>query len=80
MAILPYTATGERGVLFQVLKENMTFEVLEESMPYLDDGERTELISWYIEQGNTLSYSEFAELAPYLSQQTIKEIDRLRGT
>lgn len=53
----------------------LTPEFLSELMPYLNDEGRTKCLLKYLEEGNTLTYSEFDEISPYLNNDTIKKID-----
>lgn len=74
--ICPYLdeETGT-ALLLNMDKETLTFQLLRDAFPYLSEEGRTETVLYYLDSGNTLTYSQFADLAAYLSEKAIKKID-----
>ena len=75
-SLMPYLSDTNRGSLIQVLKGDLYWETLCDCMPYLSDNERTDCILSYLENGNTITFTEYKEISPYLSDRTVKAIDK----
>ena len=75
-SLMPYLSDTNRGSLIQVLKGELYWETLCDCMPYLSDNERTDCILSYLENGNTITFTEYKEISPYLSDRTVKAIDK----
>lgn len=57
-------------------KYNFTDEkFLSDVIPYLDEEEAGELLMALVERGYTMTYAQFTEISPYLSERTIAKID-----
>lgn len=59
------------------MKEDMTYDMLEDFLIYLDEEDKEKCLAFFLEQGNGLSYSEFNEISPYLSSEQLELLDRI---
>lgn len=76
--LMPYLEEETRAELIIDMKDELTFEMLNEWAPYLNDDLLEKcLISW-LEEGNTLTYSQFDEISPYLNQSIIEKLDKYK--
>lgn len=76
--LMPYLEEETRAELIIDMKDKLTFEMLNEWAPYLNDDLLEKcLISW-LEEGNTLTYSQFDEISPYLNQSIIEKLDKYK--
>lgn len=76
--LMPYLEEETRAELIIDMKDKLTFEMLNEWAPYLNDDSLEKcLISW-LEEGNTLTYSQFDEISPYLNQSIIEKLDKYK--
>lgn len=65
------------ALLLNMDKETLTFALLKDVFPYLSDKTREKAVLYYLELGNTLTYSQFAELNGYLTEEAIEKIDNI---
>lgn len=76
--ILPYLDSKTRtNILIFILDEGFTFEMLETCLPYLNTEGREQCLLKYLESGNTLTYSQFDDISPYLNNSIVEKIDNL---
>lgn len=75
--LMPYLNDTARIELIMGMDDQLTFEALNEFAPYLSDEGMEQCLIRYIEAGNTLTYSQFDEISPYLNRSTVEKIDKL---
>lgn len=75
--LMPYLTNEARNEFITGMGDQLTFEVLKDCAPYLSDDGMEQCLTVFFESGNTLTYSQFDELSPYLSQRAIEKIDKL---
>lgn len=75
--LMPYLSDQTQAEFIMSMDDQLTFEDLNEFVPYLSEEGREQCLIRYIESGNTLTYSQFDEISPYLSRSTIEKIDSL---
>ena len=75
-SLMPYLDDGGRGSLLNALGKDLDWEMICKSMPYLSDAERKDCILQYLENGNTITFSQYEEVSPYLSDAATEAIDR----
>lgn len=76
--IILYLDEKEAGELLMALmdgEEGFDFKLLKDNILYLGEGEQEKCMLHYFEQGYSLTYSQFAEISPYLSKRAIEKID-----
>lgn len=56
-------------------KKELTFDVLTDCVYYLDEDEADKCLMYYLDLGNTLTYSQYDRISYYLSEQTKKKIE-----
>ncbi len=76
-ALMPYLTGQARMTLICAMEGELFFDALEDWMPYLSSSELEECLVHYMEQGNRLTYSQVAELSPYLNGETLKILDKV---
>lgn len=75
--IIPYLSWEGRSEIISTIIEEVTFDDLEEWAPYLSSEQLERCLISYMEAGNTLTYSQFYEVSPYLNTQSIDKLDTL---
>ena len=76
MELMPYLQKEIRGSLLKALGADLDWKTICDSMPYLEDDERKEALLAYMENGNTITFSQYTEIVPYLSDGVAEELDR----
>lgn len=56
-------------------KKELTFDVLLDCTPYLDEDEAGDCLLYYLELGNSLTYSQYTQISYYLSREMKEEIE-----
>lgn len=56
-------------------KKELTFDVLTDCIYYLDEDDADKCLMYYLDLGNTLTYSQYDRISYYLSEQTKKKIE-----
>ena len=74
--LMPYLDDECRGSLLIALDGDLDWETLCECMAYLDEDDRIDCILLYLENGNTLTFSQYEEISPYLSNRAAEKIDK----
>lgn len=77
-SLIYYLSSADILRLVENMDEALSFEMLKELAYYLDDADLEKCLNRYLEQGNKLSYEEFTELSYFLSEDTIKRLDKKR--
>ncbi len=75
-SLMPYLDDGGRGRLLNALGKDLDWTMICESMPYLSDNERRDCVLQYLGNGNTITFSQYEEISPYLSSDATEAIDR----
>lgn len=75
-SLMPYLDDGGRGSLLNALGKDLDWTMICESMPFLSDNERKNCILQYLGNGNTITFSQYEEVSPYLSDDATEAIDR----
>lgn len=68
--LLSYMDTQNRDTLLLALIDELTFEMLEDNIPYLSTEGRTQCLTKYLEAENILTASQYEEILPYLDSRT----------
>lgn len=55
--------------------KELTFDVLADCVVYLDESEAGKCLSHYLDQGNSLTYSQYTKIAYYLDKKTRQKIE-----
>lgn len=75
--IIPYLSSEGCSELISAMVEEVTFDDLVDWAPYLSSEQLERCLISYMEAGNTLTYSQFDEISPYLNAQSIEKLDEL---
>ncbi len=75
-SLMPYLDDGGRGSLLNALGKDLDWTMICESMPFLSDNERKDCVLQYLGNGNTITFSQYEEVSPYLSDDATEAIDR----
>ncbi len=62
--------------MLNALGKDLDWTMICESMPYLSDNERRDCVLQYLGNGNTITFSQYEEISPYLSSDATEAIDR----
>lgn len=63
------------ALIMTMNKKELTFDVLTDCTPYLDEEEVDSCLMYYMDLGNTLTYSQYTRIRPYLSDETSQKIE-----
>ena len=73
--LMPYLNDEARIELIMAMDQKLTFEAIDDWMPYLSNDGKEKCLMKYLKEGNTLTYSQFDEISPYLNNDIINKID-----
>ena len=79
-ALLPYLEEQYIGNILSAISDKISFELIDTWKYYLDEETLEQCLIKFLEDGNTLTYSQFYKISPYLGESTIKKIDNLLKT
>ncbi|MCM1135477.1 MAG: M56 family metallopeptidase [Clostridium sp.] len=74
--LMPYLENDGRGKLLGAMGEALDWQTLRDSLPYLNEEEIKECLLAYMENGNRISFAQFEDISPFLSDGIGKELDR----
>lgn len=76
-ALLPYLEEKYIENILPAISDKIGFELIDTWKYYLDEKTLEQCLMKFLEDGNTLTYSQFYKISPYLDESTIQKIDNL---
>ena len=73
--LIYYINSADTVRLVEHMEEPLDFDMLEELLIYLNEKDGEKCLEIYLEQGNKLSYEQFSDISPYLSENVIRRLD-----